>query len=116
MKKIIVSFLFILMVPTLGFSHSPIKEAVPSSGEVLITSPEKVTIKFGKPVEPAFSKIEVFDQDGNKVSGKTTSLEDDTILEAGMKENVTPGEYTVKWKCMSLDGHSKSGNYKFTVK
>jgi methionine-rich copper-binding protein CopC len=116
MKKIIVSFLFMLMLPTLSFSHSPIREAVPSSGDVLITSPEKVTIKFGKPFEPVFSKIEVFDKDGNKVSEKTKYLEDDTIMEVGIKKNVNPGEYTAKWKCMSLDGHNKSGHYKFTVK
>ncbi|UCE79279.1 MAG: copper resistance protein CopC [Nitrospiraceae bacterium] len=116
MKRLIVSFLFMLMLPTLGFSHSPIKEAVPSSGHVLITAPEKVTIKFGKPFEPVFSKIEVFDRDGNKVSEKPKYLEDDTIIEVGIKENGSSGEYTVKWKCMSLDGHSKSGNYKFMVK
>ena len=116
MKKIIVSFLFMLMLPTLGFSHSPIKEAVPSSGDVLITSPQNVSITFSKPVEPTFSGIEVFRQDGTKVSEEITFSEDNTKIEVGLKETVTSGEYTVKWKGMSLDGHSKSGHYKFMVK
>ena len=116
MKQIILSFILILMLPSLGFSHSPIKEAVPSSDDVLITSPQHVSITFGKPVEPTFSGIEVFYQDGTKVSEKITYSEDNMKIQAGLKETLASGKYTVKWKCMSLDGHSKSGNYTFTVK
>jgi methionine-rich copper-binding protein CopC len=116
MKKMTVSLLFMLIFPSLVFSHSPIKEAVPSSGDVLVTSPQNVSLTFSKPIEPAFSGIEVFHQDGSKVSEEITFSEDNMKIQVGLKGTLASGEYTVKWKCMSLDGHSKSGQYKFTVK
>jgi methionine-rich copper-binding protein CopC len=57
----------------------------------------------------------VFDKEGEKVFKKTKSLANDTKIEVELKEHLTSGEYTVNWKCMSLDGHSKKGKYKFTV-
>lgn len=116
MKKTTIYFVLIWMLPALGFSHSPIKETIPSSGAVLTASPQHVSIIFSKPVEPTFSGIEVFHEDGRKVSEKITFSEDNRKIQAELREAVLSGQFTVKWKYMSLDGHSKSGQYIFMVK
>jgi methionine-rich copper-binding protein CopC len=91
--------------------HSPEKNAV------LESSPLKITITFLGSVETVFSKIKVFDGGGKKVSKKKMNFsEDDTVMEVDLEENLKPGKYTVKWTCMSLDGHKQTGEYTFTIK
>ena len=87
----------------------------PPENAVLFKSPEKVTITFLGSIEPVFSKIEVYDKNGKKVSQKTICREDDTIMEAELDRNLPAGEYRVKWKCMSLDGHKQTGEYTFKI-
>jgi methionine-rich copper-binding protein CopC len=79
-------------------------------------APRKVTMSFVGSLETAFSGIEVLDGGGKKVSGKTVFTESDSVMEVELKGGLTPGEYTVQWRCMSLDGHSQKGSYTFTVK
>lgn len=62
-----------------------------------------------------FSKIEVFDQNGKKVSKETRCTQDDTVMEVALEKGLPPGTYTVKWKCMSLDGHKQTGEYTFRI-
>ena len=76
---------------------------------------EKVTLKFGGPLEPAFSKVEVYDENDRKVSGKTIFLKSNKVMECDLDENLPPGMYTVKIKCMSLDGHSIKEEYTFII-
>lgn len=107
----------LLLIPLPVFGHVYILECNPEQDAILDAPPEKITITFVGTVEPVFSKIEVFDSEGNKVSGKKTEFsEDDTVMEVTLKENLNPGKYTVKWTCMSLDGHKQTGEYSFTLR
>ena len=116
MKNIITSALLILLlVPSLAYSHSGMLSSSPEKDAVLSTSPEKIVIEFKDAVEPAFSKIEVFDSDKEKVSQKTQFTKTDKIIESWLSEDLPPGQYKVKWKIMSLDGHKISGKYTFTI-
>ncbi len=105
----------ILIIPVFVYAHIYIIETAPSEGELLKKAPEKVRITFVGSVEPVFSKIEVFDRNGKKISGKTRYLEDNTVIEVDLKGDIPPGIYTVKWKCMSLDGHKQAGEYTFRI-
>ena len=115
MRKIIFSLALLFVLPALSTGHVYIMESYPTENAVLNESPEKVTLTFLGSVEPMFSKIEVFDKDGKKVSEKTACREDDTIMEVALIEKLPPGTYTVKWKCMSLDGHKQTGEYTFKI-
>ena len=115
-KYRILSFiLMFLLIPALAAAHVGILNSTPPKNGIVTTPPEKITIKLGASVEPAFSKAEVFDPNDNKVSGKTQFLEDDIVMETELGKNLAPGVYTVKWKVMSLDGHTLSGEYNFTI-
>jgi methionine-rich copper-binding protein CopC len=116
MRAALFSIILILILPLSAHSHVDIREKSPKENEVLDTSPEKVIISFYGSAEPTFSKIEVFDQDDQKVSLKSSVLKDGTVMEAGFSKKLTKGEYTVKWLCVSMDGHKMKGSYKFTVK
>ena len=115
-KNILLSFfLMFLLIPAIAYSHVGIVDCSPSQDSVVTTSPEKITVNFGGSIEPAFSKIEVFDPNGEKVSTECRFLEEDSIIESDLLENLSPGVYKVKWKIMSLDGHAIKGEYNFTI-
>ncbi len=105
----------VLLIPVALVAHVYQLECSPPQNAVLSEAPEKVTITFLGSVEPAFSKVEVFDKSGKKVSKKTICREDDTIMEAELDKDLPAGEYKVEWKCMSLDGHKQKGEYTFKI-
>ncbi len=118
MRKVIPVVFFLLVF---GFSvnadaHIYVLESSPAPDSTVDEPPKNVTITLVGSVEPAFSKIDVFNSDGEKVSGKTTFKEDDTVMETELKENLPPGKYTVKWKFMSLDGHLQKKEFVFYIK
>ena len=114
-NKILTFFIALWLIPALGFAHVGMLNSNPAKNGFVSSSPEKVTIKFGGELEPAFSKVEVFDQNDKKVSGKTTFLKSNKVMESELDENLPPGMYTVKMKCMSKDGHTITEEYTFTI-
>ena len=115
-KNILLSFfLMFLLIPAIAYSHVGVVESSPPVDGVITTSPEKITVNFGGSIEPAFSKIEVFDPKDEKVSTKCRFLEEDSVIESDLQENLSPGVYKVKWKVMSLDGHTLKGEFNFTI-
>jgi methionine-rich copper-binding protein CopC len=105
----------LLLVPSLVYAHVYLRSTDPADGAVLDKAPQKVSVTFVGSVETAFSKVEVFAPDGEKVSDKTRFFDSDSIMEVGLKEGLPAGEYTVRWHCVSLDGHSQKGLFKFKV-
>jgi len=116
MKRFMLSIILLMVFPLAAAAHVYMLGMSPAEKAELSESPAKVTIEFAGSVEPAFSKIEVFDSSGKMVSKKTRFLNRDMIMEADIDGTLSPGVYTVKWRCMSLDGHSQTGEYSFTIR
>jgi methionine-rich copper-binding protein CopC len=114
-NKILTFFIALWLIPALGFAHVGMLNSTPAKNGFVSSSPEKVILKFGGELEPAFSKVEVFDQNDKKVSGKTTFLKGNKVVESELNENLPPGTYTVKCKVMSLDGHTIKEEYTFFI-
>jgi methionine-rich copper-binding protein CopC len=118
MKKLSLTIILLLIIPSLAYSHVSLTEMTPGKDTVLSEQPGKITLKFNGLLEHAISKIEVYDQQGNKVSKDTqlTDIKHFSIMEVELANGLNDGEYTVKWKCMSKDGHGQMGGYKFSIK
>jgi methionine-rich copper-binding protein CopC len=114
-NKILAFFIVLCLIPALGFAHVGMLNSSPAKNGFVSSSPEKVTIKFGGELEPAFSKVEVFDENDKKVSGKTIFLNSNKVMESELDDNLPLGMYTVKVKCMSLDGHTIKEEYTFII-
>ena len=114
-KKILTFFFAFWLIPAFCYAHVGILNTSPPKNAFVSSPPAEVMIKFGGEVEPAFSKLEVFDQKGKKVSGETVFLKDNRAMACELDENLPPGTYTVKIKCMSLDGHTVKEEYNFFI-
>jgi methionine-rich copper-binding protein CopC len=118
MKKLIIVMAFLLIAPQTVFAHALLMETAPEDKAVLDESPGVISVSFMGYIEHFFSKIEVFNSAGERVSDKTKFRDGDegTVMEAELSKKLGPGEFTVKWKCLGKDGHKQKGSYSFRIK
>jgi copper transport protein len=118
MIKAVFIISLLLFLPQVSYSHAYLLETHPEETSVLTESPTQVTLHFLGFLEHVFSNVKVYNSAGSKVSKGTKLIdgEDGTVMGTRLNEDLNAGEYTVKWKCVSKDGHKQNGSYKFTLK
>ena len=121
MKGISLRFLTALFViPTLRqtvMAHAFLDHAEPRVGAKIEQPPEAVKLWFTQAIEPAFSRVEVFDAAGKEVDHKDTHVDpkEPKLLVVTVPQ-LTPGTYKVHWRVVSIDTHRTQGDFKFVVK
>lgn len=108
---------FLFLPAPEAMAHAALLQASPGPESVSITPPSRVTLRFTQSVEPAFSRIEVFDTAGNRVDGNDLRVDSDN----GKTVNVSlkapgPGLYTVAWRVVSVDSHAADGAFTFRIR
>jgi copper resistance protein C len=105
---------------TLGAStaqaHAFLDHASPAVGSTVPTAPAAVTMWFTQQLEPAFTTATVTDTSGNPVDAGPAQVDptDPTELRVPLKK-LSPGTYTVAWHALSVDTHTTTGHFTFTV-
>ena len=112
-----VAFILTLMLGNAAFAHAFLDHAEPRVGSEISKSPTEVKGWFTQHLEPAFSKLEVFDASGKQVDNKDVHLDpgDPEILIVTVPA-LPPGTYRVSWHVVSVDTHRTHGDFKFTIK
>lgn len=98
-------------------AHAFLDHADPRVGAKVGTAPADVRIWFTQAVEPAFSRIQVFDSAGKQVDKDNTHVapKDRQELIVSLPQ-LPPGTYRVKWHVISVDTHPTQGDFRFVVK
>lgn len=107
-----------LLTATGALAHAHLQQQIPASGAQLAASPQTLTLSFSEGIEPAFSGVSVTGPQQHAVAtGKLTRSADNPIqVTVPVAETLRPGEYTVAWHVVSVDGHKTKGQYTFSVK
>ena len=117
MKKLLV-LLVSLFIVTPASAHTSLVSSFPSSGAVLNEVPAEVRIKFNEDLllvdDKNPNRIEVINGVGQVVSGMSV-VEGPEIFTALDLSLEPSGEYLVKYRVVSADGHPIEGEYQFTV-
>ena len=117
MKKLLV-LLVSLFIVTPASAHTSLVSSIPSSGAVLNEVPAEVRIKFNEDLllvdDKNPNRIEVINGVGQVVSGMSV-VEGPEIFTALDLSLEPSGEYLVKYRVVSADGHPIEGEYQFTV-
>jgi copper resistance protein C len=97
-------------------AHAFLDHASPAVGSSLPTAPAAVTMWFTQQLEPAFTTAIVSDKSGNRVDAGPAQVDanDRTELHVPLKP-IGPGTYTVSWHALSVDTHTTTGHFTFTV-
>jgi methionine-rich copper-binding protein CopC len=97
-------------------AHAFLDHASPAVGSSLPTAPTAVTMWFTQQLEPAFTTATVSNKSGNRVDAGPAQVDakDPTELRVPLKP-LPPGTYTVSWHALSVDTHTTTGHFTFTV-
>lgn len=101
--------------PTFAAAHAFLDHANPRVGSMVKPAPKEMVLWFTQQLEPAFSSIEVRNEQGATVTaGKATVGGNRTQLRVPLK-TLPPGNYKVIWRVLSVDTHRTEGNFTFRV-
>jgi len=110
------SFLIILYTLagiSLAQAHAFLDHASPRVGST-VAAPDHLELWMTEDLEPAFTKVRVFDAKGQEVDKKDAKISGATMTVSLPK--LAPGTYLVKWKAVATDTHTTTGTFNFTVK
>ncbi len=112
---VLVALLAALAFPAFATAHATLDRTDPLDGQVVQTSPSKVTLTFSEPVETALGAIRVFDGDARRVDQGEPIRESPNVVSIRVADNLARGTYTVSWRVGSADGHPVDGAFVFHV-
>jgi methionine-rich copper-binding protein CopC len=108
----------ILLWSSLGLAgaHAFLDHADPRVGSMVTGSPPVIKIWFTEELEPAFSRIEVFDTAGHEVDQKDSKVDSaNKALMSVSLPKLPVGNYKVVWHAVALDTHHTTGTFTFMV-
>jgi methionine-rich copper-binding protein CopC len=107
----------LLVLPSLAQAHARLEKSDPSRRATLASAPAAVRLWFNEPVEAEFSRIRVVDGAGEAVvEGGRVDAGDAKLLVLDLPEGLAPGDYTVTFEVLSVDGHRVKQSFPFSVK
>jgi copper resistance protein C len=95
-------------------AHAIVVRAKPQDGETVTSPPSKVELWYDAPISSAMAALSVTDPAGQRVDKHDAAIDGAHV--ATSVEATSPGEYTVRYRAISADGHIVSGALHFTVK
>src|SRR6202000_967805 len=112
-KHLVVIFAVSLILVPIADAHAFLDHADPKVGSTVHEAPSQVAVWMTEGLEPAFSKLQVFDGKGAEVDKKDTKVNGSTMTGAGPK--LDAGKYRVSWQVVAVDTHRTSGTFEFTI-
>jgi copper resistance protein C len=117
MEKKVGLMLFLLLETALAAGpHAFLDHAEPPVGSQIHGAPRQAKIWFTEKLEPALSKIQVFDISGLEVDKRDVKLDQSNaaLLTDSLPE-LKLGKYKVVWRAVSVDTHVTTGNFTFEL-
>lgn len=98
-------------------AHAALLRSDPPRRAVLTQSPGRIRLWFSENIEAEYSLISVIDADGQPVStARAVGSPTDAKLLILELPVLKPGQYMVRYRVNSIDGHIVDAGYQFTLK
>ncbi|MCC6433791.1 MAG: copper resistance protein CopC/CopD, partial [Acidimicrobiales bacterium] len=106
----------VAMLPAMVEAHAALVRSDPAVNANLSAAPRQVTLWFTEALEGSLSKIQVLSSSGEDFAEGSLSVGPDPAQMSIALRDLPPGIYSVVWTSFSsVDGHSLTGAYPFTV-
>ena len=98
-------------------AHAFIDHTEPLVGGTVKQAPTEVRLWYTQGLEPAFSRVQVFDAAGKEVDKKDIHLDpkNNHLMIVSLPAGLGAGTYKVVWRVVSVDTHTTEGAFKFQV-
>jgi methionine-rich copper-binding protein CopC len=103
----------IALAPLSASAHASLASSNPADKSQVATMPTEVSVTLTEPVRQPAS-ISVMSADGTEINSETVTVLDDTATTA-IDGPVAAGDYTMKYRIISVDGHTVTGTVGFEV-
>jgi hypothetical protein len=97
-------------------AHAFLERADPPVGSTVRTPPAQVRLWFTESLEPAFSRVQVLNEAGQRVDKGDSQVDplNLAVLRISLPP-LPPGLYKVIWRVLSRDSHVTTGDFTFRV-
>jgi copper resistance protein C len=102
-----------LILAGIADAHAFLDHADPKVGSTINESPIQVTVWMTENLEPAFSKLQIYDAEGTEVDNKDTKV-NGNVMNVSLPK-LASGKYRVSWQVVAVDTHRTSGTFDFTI-
>ena len=98
-------------LPAQALAHATLLSSSPAAGSVVAHAPRQIVLTFDQPVEPVSGGTAVVDAGGQSVlaGAPHTAPGNQRQLVIPLQPGLGDGDYTVRWRIVSTDGHLISG-------
>lgn len=101
---------------TAAFAHAFLDHADPGVGRTVERAPTEVRLWFTQKLEPAFSHVQVFDENGREIDRGDSHVDAKDAAELVVSlPPLASGTYKVVWRVVSVDTHVTNGQHTFKV-
>jgi copper transport protein len=95
--------------PAAAQAHANLLRTDPAAGSVVATAPAQVVLRFDQEVRDVSSTVTNDQGDAVAASPTHTAAGDVRALVIPLRPNLPDGDYTIRWRIVSTDGHIISG-------
>jgi len=116
LSRLLFTAITLLVLIQGSWAHALVDHAEPAVGSQIHGAPTQVRIWFTEKLEPALSKIQVFDISGREIDKRDIKIDQSNgaLLTVSLPE-LKPGKYKVVWRAVSVDTHVTTGNFTFEL-
>ena len=101
--------------PRPAAAHALVLESSPRSDEVVTVSPQRIFLRFNSRIEKALSRVSLTGPAGRVVPLPVAAPDPSPNHLVVPVPPLEPGQYLVRWKVLSADGHVTEGGFRFAV-
>jgi methionine-rich copper-binding protein CopC len=104
------------LAPLSAGAHAFLVKSSPARRATLTHAPARVDLTFNERLEPAYSRVSVWDERGVQVDLRDGAVAATEPRRLGVAlPSLPPGTYTVRFRVLSVDGHVVESSFPFTV-
>jgi copper resistance protein C len=106
-----------LATASVAWGHAVLVRSSPANRAVVAQAPSRVQLWFNERIEPAYARLTIVDAQKVPIdSGEVIVGPEDPRLLAVALPALEPGQYTARYRVLSVDGHIVEGEVTFTVR
>jgi copper resistance protein C len=110
-------FCALLTFPSTVLPHAALVKSVPARRAQIFKAPAQIQLWFNEKLEARFSSLTVTDSSGKRVDQGNVAVgtDDPKRLSVGLNP-LPPGQYKVRFRVLSVDGHIVEHEFPFTIR
>ena len=110
-------FCILAVSPSTVLAHASLIKSVPARRAQIFKSPPQIQLWFSERLEARFSSLRVIDSSGKRVDlgNVAVGTDDPKRISVGVNPLV-PGQYKIRFRVLSVDGHIVADEFSFTIR